>query len=264
MNETQTTVRVEQRGAVALLSLNRPEALNSFDSALRLQLAAALQRAAGDAAVRAVVLTGAGRAFSAGADLKAMNAGKADGAEVRRQLEDEYGAGIRAIMNMPKPVIAAVEGLVAGIGCAFVLASDLVVMAEDAYFTLPFHNIALVPDGGINWLLERQIGARRAFEFSVDCTRVPAARCHELGMANRVVPKGTAVEAALQWAQRLAQRAPLALMHSKRLLREAGAVDFAHSLKSEVAAQSLCIDSQDFREGVAAFLEKREPHFSGR
>ena len=264
MNETQTTVRVEQRGAVALLSLNRPEALNSFDSALRLQLAAALQRAAGDAAVRAVVLTGAGRAFSAGADLKAMNAGKADGAEVRRQLEDEYGAGIRAITDMPKPVIAAVEGLVAGIGCAFVLASDLVVMAEDAYFTLPFHNIALVPDGGINWLLERQIGARRAFEFSVDCTRVPAARCHELGMANRVVPKGTAVEAALQWAQRLAQRAPLALMHSKRLLREAGAVDFAHSLKSEVAAQSLCIDSQDFREGVAAFLEKREPHFSGR
>ncbi len=264
MNETQTTVRVEQRGAVALLSLNRPEALNSFDSALRLQLAAALQRAAGDAEVRAVVLTGAGRAFSAGADLKAMNAGKADGAEVRRQLEDEYGAGISSIMDMPKPVIAAVEGLVAGIGCAFVLASDLVVMAEDAYFTLPFHNIALVPDGGINWLLERQVGARRAYEFSVDCTRVPAARCHELGMANRVVPKGTAVEAALQWAQRLAQRAPLALTHSKRLLRQAGGVDFGNSLQSEVAAQSLCIDSQDFREGVAAFLEKREPHFSGR
>ena len=264
MNETQTTVRVEQRGAVALVSLNRPEVLNSFDSALRLQLAAALQRAANDAEVRAVVLTGAGRAFSAGADLKAMNAGKADGAEVRRQLEDEYGAGIRSIMDMPKPVIAAVEGLVAGIGCAFVLASDLVVMAEDAYFTLPFHNIALVPDGGINWLLERQVGARRAFEFSVDCTRVPAARCHELGMANRVVPKGTAVEAALHWAQRLAQRAPLALKHSKRLLRQAGGVAFGHSLEREVEAQSLCIDSQDFREGVAAFLEKREPHFSGR
>ncbi len=264
MNEPHPAVVCERRGPVALLTLNRPEALNSFDTALRTQLAAALQRAATDAEVRAVVLTGAGRAFSAGADLKAMGAGKADSGEVRRQLEDEYGAGVGAIMEMGKPVIAAVEGLVAGIGCAFVLASDLVVMADDAYFTLPFHNIALVPDGGINWLLERQIGVRRAFEFTVDCTRVAAARCHELGLANRVVAKGTAVESALQWAAKLAQRAPLALMHSKRLLREAGGGDFARSYRSEIAAQSQCIDSQDFREGVSAFLEKREPRFTGR
>jgi 2-(1,2-epoxy-1,2-dihydrophenyl)acetyl-CoA isomerase len=264
MSEALQVVVCERRGPVALLTLNRPEALNAFDAALRMQLAAALQRVAADAEVRAVVLTGAGRAFSAGADLKAMGAGKADGDEVRRQLDDEYGPGIRTIMDMGKPVIAAVEGLVAGIGCAFVLASDLVVMADDAYFTLPFHNIALVPDGGINWLLERQIGARRAFEFAVDCTRIPAARCHELGLANRVVAKATAVEIALQWAAKLAQRAPLALMHSKRLLREAGSVDFTRSYQSEVAAQSQCIDSHDFREGVGAFLEKREPRFTGR
>lgn len=265
MNEPQPAVVVtEQRGPVALLTLNRPAALNSFDTALRTQLAAALQRVAADAELRAVVLTGAGRAFSAGADLKAMGAGRADGAEVRRQLDDEYGAGIRAILEMGKPVIAAVEGLVAGIGCAFVLASDLVVMADDAYFTLPFHNIALVPDGGINWLLERQIGARRAYEFAVDCTRVAAVRCHELGLANRIVAKGAAVETALQWAATLARRAPLALMHSKQLLREAGRVDFARSYQGEVAAQSQCIDSHDFHEGVAAFLEKREPRFAGR
>ena len=157
MNDAPQAACYELRGPVALITLNRPEALNAFDGALRVQLAAALQRAASDAQVRSVVLTGAGRAFSAGADLKA------DGDEVSRQLNDEYGLGIRAIMEMPKPVIAAVEGLVAGIGCAFVLASDLVVMAEDGYFTLPFHNIGLVPDGGINWLLERQVGARRAF-----------------------------------------------------------------------------------------------------
>ncbi|MBS0388118.1 MAG: enoyl-CoA hydratase/isomerase family protein [Proteobacteria bacterium] len=264
MNDTRQAACYEQRGAVALITLNRPEALNSFDAALRLQLAAALQRAAADAAVRALVLTGAGRAFSAGADLKAMGAGKADGDEVSRQLNDEYGTGIRAIIDMPKPVIAAVEGLVAGIGCAFVLASDLVVMAEDSYFTLPFHNIGLVPDGGINWLLERQLGARRAYEFSVDCTRVAAARCLELGLANRVVAKGAAVETALQWAERLAQRAPLALQHSKRLLREAGRVSFDESYRSEVGAQSQCINSGDFREGVAAFLAKREPRFTGR
>lgn len=264
MSDTAQAACYEQRGAVALITLNRPEALNAFDAALRLQLAAALQHAVADAGVRTLVLTGAGRAFSAGADLKAMGAGKADGDEVRRQLEEEYGAGIRAIIEGPKPVIAAVEGLVAGIGCAFVLASDLVVMAEDSYFTLPFHNIGLVPDGGINWLLERQLGARRAFEFAADCTRVPAQRCQELGLANRVVAKGTAVESALQWAARLAQRAPLALQHTKRLLREAGGLSFAQSYRSEVAAQSQCIDSQDFREGVAAFLAKREPRFSGR
>jgi 2-(1,2-epoxy-1,2-dihydrophenyl)acetyl-CoA isomerase len=264
MNEAQPAVVSERRGAVALLTLNRPAALNSFDTALRTQLAAALQGVAADAGVRAVVLTGAGRAFSAGADLKAMGAGQADGEEVRRQLDEEYGPAIRTIIDMGKPVIAAVEGLVAGIGCAFVLASDLVVMADDAYFTLPFHNIALVPDGGINWLLERQVGARRAFEFAVDCTRLAAARCFELGLANRVVAKGTAVETALQWAARLAQRAPLALLHSKRLLREASGVDFARSYQSEVAAQSQCLGSQDFREGVTAFLEKREPRFTGR
>lgn len=263
MNETSPVVSFELRGAVALVTLNRPEALNSFDGPLRTQLGAALQRAGADTQVRSVVLTGAGRAFSAGADLKAMSAAKADGDEVSRQLNDEYGAGIRAIIDMPKPVIAAVEGLVAGIGCAFVLASDLVVMADDSYFTLPFHNIGLVPDGGINWLLERQIGARRAYELAVDCTRVSATRCHELGLANRVVPKGSVVDAALQWAERLAQRAPLALRHTKRLLREANGVTFATSYRSEVETQSQCIDSADFREGVAAFLQKREPRFKG-
>ena len=264
MNEPSAAVLYEQRGAAAVLTLNRPEALNAFNGAQRLQLASALQRAAADPQVRAVVLTGAGRAFSAGADLKAMSSGEASAAEVRRQLNDEYGAGITTIMDMLKPVIAAVEGLVAGIGCAYVLASDLVVMAEDAYFTLPFQNIALVPDGGITWLLERQLGARRAFELAVDAERVPAARCRELGLVNRVVPKGTAAAAALQWAERLAQRAPLPLRHVKRMLREAPAVSFAQAYQSEIAAQSQCIESQDLREGVSAFLQKREPRFTGR
>ncbi|HEX9474237.1 MAG TPA: enoyl-CoA hydratase-related protein [Steroidobacteraceae bacterium] len=263
MSEVGAVVSYELRAAVAHITLNRPAALNAFDRAMRPQLAAALQRAAADPLVRAVALLAAGRAFSAGADLKEMHStGRVD-AEVRRQLEEEYAPGIHAIASMAKPVIAGVEGLVAGIGCAYVLASDLVVMAEDAYFTLPFQNIALVPDGGITWMLERQIGARRAFELAVECERVPAARCLELGLVNRVVPKGTANEAAAEWAGRLARRAPLALMHTKRLLRQAATVDFTQGLRNEVLAQEQCIASADFREGVAAFLEKRAARFSG-
>ncbi len=264
MNPPPAVVLYEQRGAVALITLNRPEVLNSFNQALRLQVAAALERAASEPAIAAVVLAAAGRAFSAGADLKAMDPRQVSGEEVRRQLEEEYGAGLRSILGMDKPVIAAIEGLVAGIGCAYMLASDLVVMAEDAYFTLPFHNIGLIPDGGINWLLERQLGARRAFELAVDCERVPAARCQELGLVNRVVSKGGATEAAVQWATRLATRAPLAILHTKKLLRQAAASGYSEAVRAEAAAQMQCANSQDFREGVAAFLEKRPPRFSGR
>ncbi len=255
MSAESAVVSYDLRASVAHVTLNRPAALNAFDRALRVQLAAALQRAAADPTVRAVALLAAGRAFSAGGDLKEMQSTKRVDSEVRRQLEEEYAPG--------KPVIAAVEGLVAGIGCAYVLASDLVVMADDAYFTLPFQNIALVPDGGITWMLERQIGARRAFQLAVECERVPAARCLELGLVNRVVPKGTASEVASQWALQLAQRAPLAIMHTKRLLHQAATVDFAQGLHNEVLAQEQCIGSADFREGISAFLEKRPARFSG-
>ena len=190
-------VLYEQRGAVALITLNRPEVLNAFNQALRLELAAAL-------ATRSLGCRGIGsgargrrprfqcRGRSQGdGPAPDQRGGSASPARRRiwRRHKDHHGhrqTGDRGV-----------EGLVAGIGCAYMLACDLVVMAEDAYFTLPFHNIGLIPDGGINWLLERQLGARRAFELAVDCERMPAARCRELGLVNRVVPKGAATEVAL-------------------------------------------------------------------
>ena len=264
MNDLRVAALYERRGAVALIRLNRPEALNAFNAALRTELLAALQRAANDREIRAVVLAAHGRAFSAGADLKEMSSNRTDATQVRRQLENEYGAAVNIILEMNQPVIAAVEGFAAGIGCAFMLASDLVVMADDAYFTLPFHNIGLVPDGGLIWFLERRIGARRAFEWAVECNRVPAAQCQAWGLANRLVPKGTADEAALSWAERLTQRPGLAIAHTKRLLRQAASASFAQSLSDEIAAQTECIGSEDFREGVAAFFEKRAPNFTGQ
>lgn len=247
-------------GAIARITLNRPSALNAFDAPLRAQLTAALERAAADEAVRAVVLTGTGRAFSAGADLKA---GMTDGADIRRQLLEEYAPSVNAIAEMPKPVIAAVEGFVAGVGCAHVLASDLVVMAEDAFFLLPFSSIALIPDGGLTWLLERQLGHRVAFELAADAQRLSAPRCRELGLVNRVVPKGTASASASEWAERLAAGPPLALAHTKRLLRRCQALDLREAQRSEADAQSECIESADCREGVSAFLAKRPPQFTG-
>lgn len=254
-------VSYDIEGAIARITVNRPNALNAFDAPLRSQLTAALERAATDEAVRAVVLTGAGRAFSSGADLKA---GMTNGADIRRQLLEEYAPSVNAIAEMPKPVIAAVEGFVAGVGCAHVLASDLVVMAEDAFFLLPFSNIALIPDGGLTWLLERQLGHRIAFELAADAQRVTASRCRELGLVNRVVPKGTALASASEWAHRLASGPPLALAHTKRLLRASPALDLREAQRHEADAQSECIDSEDCREGVGAFFAKRPPQFTGR
>lgn len=254
-------VLYEVEGSIARITLNRPNALNAFDVSLRAQLTTALQQAATDDSVRAVVLTGAGRAFSSGADLKV---GMIDGEATRRQLLDEYAPAVNAIAHMPKPVIAAVEGFVAGVGCAHVLASDLVVMAEDAFFLLPFGNIALIPDGGLTWLLERRLGHQVAFELAADAERVSATRCRELGLVNRVVAKGTAVAAASDWAHRLAAGPPLALARTKRLLRECPALNLSQAQEREADAQSECIDSGDFREGVSAFFAKRRPQFTGR
>lgn len=254
------TVRTERHDAVALIALNRPDSLNAFNAELRFDLLAALQACAEDATVRAIVLTGEGRCFSAGADLKDA---EIDGS-VATILQDEYRPIQELIAAVPVPVIAAVPGSAAGIGLSIALNCDLVVMADDAFMSSPFTSIALVADGGLNWMLVRQLGYRLAFQLSVEAERIPAPRCVELGLANRSVPSERLREEALRWAASLAQRAPLALAATKRALRHAADHDWPSTFDFEARLQGELLGSADNREGIAAFLQKRTPEFKGR
>ncbi len=254
------TVLYETEGAVATITLNRPAALNSFDREMRADLAAATARARADTAIRAVVLTGAGRSFSAGADLKA---GFKTGAEVEQILNEEYRPSLIDIAEMDKPVISAINGFAAGIGLSYALVCDLSVMGENAFLLCPFSSIGLVPDGGSTWLLPRAMGYMNAYQLAVDNERLPAARCRELGLVNKIVADDELLASARVWAEKLAGKAPLALARAKKLMRQASSLSYADAITSEAALQHLCFDSADCREGISAFLEKREPRFTG-
>ncbi len=256
------TIRYERNNAVAEIALDRPASLNAFTRRTCEELQRAFEQAHDDDSVRAVVLTGEGRAFSAGADL---NTGLGNQERtLHGVLQYEYRPVLHAIAQIPKPVIAAVEGFAAGIGIAFVLHSDLVVMAEEAFLLSPFTTISLLPDGGSNWLLVRQLGYRRAFELAVECERIDADRCVELGLANRTAPKGEVRNSAVAWAAELSAKAPLSLAATKKAMRFAMNNDWASCYDLEAELQCELGQSGDAREGVAAFLEKREPKFTGR
>jgi 2-(1,2-epoxy-1,2-dihydrophenyl)acetyl-CoA isomerase len=255
------TVRYTVSGAVATVAINRPDAMNSFNQSLRLELTAALARAASASDVRVVVLTGIGRAFSAGADLKA---GFNDAITVEQQLQREYRPALNEIVSMDKPVIAAINGSAAGIGLSFALVCDLAIMADSAFLLAPFSTISLVPDGGATWLLQKQLGYKRAYQLCVEAERIDAARCVDWGLVNRSVPADSLAEEAANWAERLAERAPLSLAATKKAMRFAEASSWDKTFDLEASIQNSLVRSEDNEEGVSAFFDKRKPEFKGR
>jgi 2-(1,2-epoxy-1,2-dihydrophenyl)acetyl-CoA isomerase len=255
-----SVLRVADASGVRTLTLDRPEALNALDRELKEVLLAALRGAARDAQVRAVVLTGAGRAFCAGQDLKERIEGSPSLAE---ELRERYIPLVLAMRRLEKPIIAAVNGVAAGAGMSLALACDLRVMAEGATLVAAFGRIGLVPDSGMSWFLPRLVGPARAAEILMLSEPIDAARAERIGLADRVVPAGAAVAEAQALAARLAAGAPLAQALTRRALAYAQEHDLEATLEFETQLQDAAGRSADHAEGLRAFAEKRPPRFTG-
>lgn len=255
-------VSIERFGAVAVVTMNRPEALNSFNTALRRDILLAAREVNDDDSVRVVVLAGAGRGFGAGADLTELPTDA--NFRVDDQLNLEYKPAMLEIYRAPKPWISAVQGPAAGVSSAFAMVCDLTVMTENAYIYQAFTAISLVPDGGATWHLVRTIGRKRAYEIIATGEKVSAQKCLEWGLCNRVVPNEELRDATLAWAEELAARAPLSLRYAKEAVAQASEDDLAQTISHEADLQYTCVNSEDAAEGTRAFLEKRAPVWKGR
>ncbi|RKQ85009.1 2-(1,2-epoxy-1,2-dihydrophenyl)acetyl-CoA isomerase [Solirubrobacter pauli] len=258
------TVQLERNGAVCTITLNRPEAMNAANTELRDELRQAVEESAADPHIRAVILTGAGKAFCSGADLKSGFEPAEDGRpDVGAALRDHFHPIIEGLRTMPKPVIVAVNGPAVGIGISFALAGDLILAAESAYFMLAFVNIGLVPDGGSSFLIPERIGFARATEMAMLGEKVPARQALEWGLINRVYENDALKAEAEALAQRMAAGPTRSYAGSKRQLNAWSFGRFQDQLALEAEIQHEAARTSDFLEGVTAFVEKRAPRFTG-
>lgn len=254
-------VLIERKGDIAIIRLNRPRQLNVLDPALGRGLVAAVGNAAKDPSVRAVVLAGNGRSFCAGGDLGAFHRDLAAAPETARGLIDLFHTALRGIASMPKPVIAAVQGPVAGGGFSLAVACDMVVAAEDATFLAAYTKLGTSPDGGLTWSLTRLVGARRAFDLILTNQRIDAPTALAWGLVNRVVPAEEVETTALGLAALFEQASAGATAAVKRLVGEAAGQSYDAQLEAEKASFIDRSATADFREGITAFIERRPAVF---
>lgn len=253
------TIRWTVVDGVGTITLNRPDSLNALNATMRRELAAALKAAGRDDAVRCLVLTGEGRGFCSGADLRGGDGER----DFRHVLTTEYNPLMTAIRELPKPVIAAVNGVAAGAGASLALACDLVYASEDARFIQAFIRIGLVPDSGSTRTLVRALGRHRAAELMFTGEPMSAAEAAAAGLVNRVFPATEFADGVREAARRLAAAPTVAIGLAKRSINHAEQADLAASMAFEAALQDVAGRTDDHGEGLAAFAEKRDPRFTG-
>jgi 2-(1,2-epoxy-1,2-dihydrophenyl)acetyl-CoA isomerase len=259
------SILVAAHGPVRVLTLNRPASLNSFNAEMNRRLRVALGDAAADAAVRAVVITGAGRGFCAGQDLNDPELGMVGGApDVGGVVEKLYKPLALQVRAMPVPVIAAVNGVAAGAGANFALGCDLVIAARSASFIQAFSKIGLVPDCGGTWLLPRLVGRARALGLAMTGDKLPAEEAQRIGLIWQCVDDAALMDTALALAAKLAAMPTKALAETRTAIDEAMGLDFADALSMEARRQDSLGRAHDAQEGIAAFVEKRAPKFIDR
>jgi 2-(1,2-epoxy-1,2-dihydrophenyl)acetyl-CoA isomerase len=258
------TIIWEQSGGVGRVTLNRPETLNAWTAQLGAELRALVEGEAAEDSIRAVLLTGAGRGFSSGADMKAGLQAGADGMpDVKHELDEIYHPAIAGFRRLPKPVVAAINGPAVGIGLSLALACDLVMAAESAFLGLAFVNIGLMPDGGSTAFVPPAVGKARAFQMALLGERIPAAQALDWGLINWVYPDERLMEEAQSLVERLAAGPTRSYASSKQALNRFIYGDLDAQLAVEAELQHALARTEDFTEGVAAFVQKREPSFSG-
>ena len=257
-------IAVERTGAVARITLNRPERLNALTHVMSDELVDAFSAAREDQGVRAVLLTGAGRGFCAGQDLTEFRDTGGGPPDIKAHLERSYHKLIPIIVETPKPVMCAVNGVAAGAGVSLAIACDIRIASETARFTQAFVKIGLSPDSGGTWLLPRVVGAAKALELSITGEMVDAEAALRIGLVSRVVAADALEKESLDYAAELAALPTAAIGEAKTLIRDAATSDLQEALHREAEAQSRMGATHDFTEGVNAFAEKREPRFEGR